>query len=50
VPRTVEAALATLTADGWCRIGSILDVRSYGLSRDVHYNVDMGEVRLERLP
>jgi hypothetical protein len=50
VPRAVEDALSTLTPAGWCRIGSILDVRSYGPSWDVLFHVDSGDVHLERLP
>ena len=50
VPRSAEDALATLQADGWCRIGSIMDVRRYGPAWDVLFNVDSGHVRLERLP
>jgi hypothetical protein len=50
VPRTPEAALETLTPDGWSHIATIIDVRSYGLSWDIWFQVDSGEVRLDRLP
>jgi hypothetical protein len=49
-PRSAEGALATLEADGWCRIGSLIDVRSYGPTWDALFNVDSAEVRIERLP
>lgn len=50
VPRRVDMALQTLDAHGWCRIGSLTDVRSHGPSWDVIFQVDRGELRLERLP
>jgi hypothetical protein len=47
--RTPEAALETLMR-GWCHIGSITEVRSYGFTSDVWFHVDSAEVRLARLP
>jgi hypothetical protein len=48
VPRTPEVALETLTAEGWCHVGSIIDVRRYGPEWDVWFHVDRGEVGLDR--
>jgi hypothetical protein len=50
VPKSVEEALSTLQANGWCRFGSVVDMRSYGPSWDVMFNVDSGGLRLDRLP
>lgn len=47
VPRTPEAALEALIADGWCHVGSIIDVRRYSPACDVWFRVDTGEVRRE---
>jgi hypothetical protein len=41
--------LTTLKVNGWRGIGSIIDVRGYGPAWDVLFNVDSGDLRLERV-
>jgi hypothetical protein len=47
--RSVAQALQTLSPDGWCTIGAMIDVRSHGVSCSVRYHVDTGHVHLARL-
>ena len=46
-PTSVARALETLTPDGWCLIGGVVDARAHGVTWRTLFHVDTGEVRLQ---